>query len=150
NDAPVSGPSSISTNEDTPIDGKIIARDVDGDTLTYSIANGNGPQHGTVTLNADGTYTYQPGKDFNGSDAFTVTIDDGNGGTTTSVVSVTVNPVNDIPVTADQSKVTDEDQSVSGQIVATDVDGDKLTYTIQGGVDHGSLLLNTVTGEYTY
>nr|WP_260619666.1 retention module-containing protein [Pseudomonas sp. B11D7D] len=150
NDAPVSGPSSISTNEDTPIDGKIIARDVDGDTLTYSIANGNGPQHGTVTLNADGTYTYQPGKDFNGSDAFTVTIDDGNGGTTTSVVSVTVNPVNDIPVTADQSKVTDEDQSVSGKIVATDVDGDKLTYTIQGGVDHGSLLLNTVTGEYTY
>ena len=150
NDAPVSGPSSISTDEDTPIDGKIIARDVDGDTLTYSIENGNGPQHGAVTLNADGTYTYQPAKDFNGSDAFTVTISDGNGGTTTSVVSVTVKPVNDAPVTADQSKVTDEDQSVSGQIVASDVDGDKLTYVIQAGVDHGSLLLNTVTGEYTY
>ncbi|GAC1033511.1 retention module-containing protein [Pseudomonas sp. No.21] len=150
NDAPVSSPSSISTNEDTPIDGRIVARDADGDALTYSIANGNGPQHGTVTLNADGSYTYQPGKDFNGSDAFTVTIDDGNGGTTTSVVSVTVKPVNDAPVTADQAKETDEDQSVSGKIVASDVDGDKLTYTIQAGVDHGSLLLNTVTGEYTY
>ncbi len=150
NDAPVSSPSSISTNEDTPIDGRIVARDADGDALTYSIANGNGPQHGTVTLNADGSYTYQPGKDFNGSDAFTVTIDDGHGGTTTSVVSVTVKPVNDAPVTADQAKETDEDQSVSGKIVASDVDGDKLTYVIQAGVDHGSLLLNTVTGEYTY
>ncbi|WCD78132.1 retention module-containing protein [Pseudomonas sp. TUM22785] len=150
NDAPVSSPSSISTNEDTPIDGQIVARDADGDALTYSIANGNGPQHGTVTLNADGTYTYKPGKDFNGSDAFTVTIDDGHGGTTTSLVSVTVKPVNDAPVTADQAKETDEDQSVSGKIVASDVDGDKLTYVIQAGVDHGSLLLNTVTGEYTY
>ncbi|WP_240921769.1 tandem-95 repeat protein [Metapseudomonas otitidis] len=150
NDAPVSGPSNISTNEDTPVDGKVIARDIDGDTLTYSIATGNGPQHGTVTLNADGSYTYQPGKDFNGNDAFTVTISDGNGGTTTSVVNVTVNPVNDAPVTADQAKETDEDQSVNGKIVASDVDGDKLTYTIQSGVNHGSLLLNTVTGEYTY
>ncbi|EZH83806.1 outer membrane adhesin like protein, partial [Ectopseudomonas composti] len=150
NDAPVSGPQSLTTDEDTAINGTINATDVDGDSLSYSIASGDEPKHGTVTLRADGTFTYVPGKDYNGQDSFTVTIDDGNGGTTTSVVSLDVTPVNDIPVTADQSKVTDEDQSVSGKIVATDVDGDKLTYTIQGGVDHGSLLLNTVTGEYTY
>ncbi|WP_322978515.1 retention module-containing protein [Pseudomonas sp. C11] len=150
NDAPVSGPSSISTNEDTPIDGRVTARDVDSDPLTYSIANGDGPQHGSVTLKADGTYTYEPAKDFNGSDSFTVTIDDGKGGTTTSVVNITVKPINDAPVTADQSKETDEDQSVSGKIVASDVDGDTLTYVIQAGVDHGSLLLNTTNGEYTY
>jgi VCBS repeat-containing protein len=150
NDAPVSGPQSLSTEEDVAISGKISATDVDGDTLTYSITNGNGPQHGTVTLNADGTFNYVPNKDYNGQDSFTVTIADGNGGTTTSVISLDVTPVNDLPVTTDQSKVTDEDQSVSGQIVASDVDGDKLSYTIQSGVAHGSILLNTVTGAYTY
>ena len=62
NDAPTSGPQFLTTDEDTPIDGRVTARDVDGDTLTYSVANGNGPQHGTVVMNADGTYTYQPAR----------------------------------------------------------------------------------------
>ncbi|VEE14849.1 retention module-containing protein [Ectopseudomonas mendocina] len=150
NDAPVSGPQSLTTDEDVAVSGKVNAIDVDGDALTYSIANGNGPQHGTVTLNADGTFNYVPNKDYNGQDRFTVTISDGKGGTTTSVISLDITPVNDLPVTADQTKVTDEDQSVSGQIAASDVDGDKLTYTIQSGVAHGSILLNTVTGAYTY
>jgi hypothetical protein len=50
-----------------------------------------------VTVNADGTYTYVPGPNFNGTDSFTVTVSDGHGGTTTSTVNVTVNPVNDAP-----------------------------------------------------
>ncbi len=150
NDAPVSGPQFVTTDEDTPVDGRVTARDVDGDTLTYSIADGNGPQHGNVLMNADGTYTYQPAKDFNGNDAFTVTISDGKGGVTTSVVNINVTPVNDAPVTADQNKVTDEDQSVSGKIVASDIDGDNLRYMIQSGTVHGSILLNTATGDYTY
>gem|GEM_PF-5590907 len=41
-------------------------------------------------------------------------------------------------------------QSVSFKIQAFDVDDDRLTFTIAGGVDHGSLLLNTLNGESTY
>ncbi|PAV46622.1 hypothetical protein CK486_17640, partial [Pseudomonas sp. HAR-UPW-AIA-41] len=150
NDDPKSSPLFVTTVEDNTATGKINARDVDGDTLTYSIATGNGPQHGTVTLNPDGTFSYLPAKDYNGTDAFTVTIDDGNGGVTTSFVNITIQPFNDAPETANQSKTTNEDQSVSGQIIASDVDGDRLNYVIQSGVAHGSILLNTVTGEYTY
>ncbi|MGE8501468.1 MAG: retention module-containing protein [Pseudomonas sp.] len=150
NDVPTSSPVNLITVEDNAVTAKVYANDVDGDTLTYSIANGDAPQHGTVTLQADGTFTYTPAKDYNGSDAFTVTIDDGKGGVTTSLVSITVQPFNDAPETTNQTKVTDEDQSVSGQIIATDVDGDKLSYVIQSGVAHGSILLNTVTGAYTY
>ncbi|WP_236209959.1 retention module-containing protein [Metapseudomonas otitidis] len=150
NDAPTASPLFLDTVEDNALLAKIDARDVDGDTLTYTIANGNGPQHGTVTLNPDGTFSYMPAKDYNGTDAFTVTIDDGHGGVTTSVVNINVLPFNDAPETTDQTKETDEDKSVSGQIVATDVDGDKLVYTIQSGVAHGSILLNTATGAYTY
>ena len=150
NDVPTTSPVDLITVEDNAVTAKVYANDVDGDALTYSIANGNGPQHGTVTLNADGTFTYTPAKDYNGPDAFTVTVSDGKGGVTTSLVSITVQPFNDAPETANQAKETDEDKSVSGQIVATDVDGDKLSYVIQSGVAHGSILLNTVTGEYTY
>ncbi|WP_346842270.1 retention module-containing protein [Metapseudomonas otitidis] len=150
NDAPIASPSSISTDEDTPVDGRVTGRDIDGDTLTYSIANGNGPQHGTVVMNADGTYTYQPAKDFNGSDAFTVTISDGNGGTTTSVVTVTVKPVNDAPVAPNSTASVDEDGTLTSRIPATDVDGDRLTYTVKTGTANGTLTLDPNTGEYTY
>ena len=49
--------------------------------------------HGSLTLNADGTFSYTPAADYNGSDSFTVLIDDGNGGTTSSTVSIEVTPV---------------------------------------------------------
>ncbi|WP_165672167.1 retention module-containing protein [Metapseudomonas otitidis] len=150
NDAPTANPANLSTAEDTPVNGKVDARDIDGDTLTYSIASGNGPQNGTLTLYSDGSYTYRPNKDYNGPDAFTVTVSDGKGGTTTSLVSIDVTPVNDAPITADQAKETDEDQSVNGKIVASDVEGDKLTYTVKTGTANGTLTLDPNTGEYTY
>ncbi|MDQ0044443.1 tandem-95 repeat protein, partial [Variovorax boronicumulans] len=95
NEAPTAPNDTKTTNEDTPVSGSVIGSDVDGDTLTY--VKGSDPAHGTVTVNADGTYTYTPGTNFNGTDSFTVTVSDGHGGTTTSTVNVTVNPVNDAP-----------------------------------------------------
>ncbi|HEY1026178.1 MAG TPA: tandem-95 repeat protein, partial [Pseudomonas sp.] len=156
NDAPTASPSSISTDEDTAVNGSVVGQDADGDTLTYSIVSGDEPKHGTVVMNANGTYTYQPGKDFNGSDSFTVTIDDGNGGTTTSVVTVTVNPVNDAPVAANDSASTLEDNSVTIDVLAndSDVDGDTLSIT-GASAQHGSVsvvdgkLVYTPTGNYS-
>jgi len=63
---------------------------VDGDALTVAAVTQGA--HGAVTLNADGTLTYTPGANFNGSDAFTYTVSDGHGGTATATVTVTVNP----------------------------------------------------------
>ncbi|MDC9822084.1 tandem-95 repeat protein, partial [Pectobacterium polonicum] len=149
NDAPVTADQSIATDEDTPVSGTIVATDVDGDTLSYTV--GTPPANGTLTLNgATGAYTYTPGANFNGNDRFIVTVSDGNGGTTTSTVSIGVRPVNDAPVTADQSIATDEDTPVSGTIVATDVDGDTLSYTVGTPPANGTLTLNGVTGQYTY
>ncbi|HEX6735250.1 MAG TPA: retention module-containing protein, partial [Azonexus sp.] len=94
NDAPVSANQSLTTDEDTPVNGSISASDADGDSLGYAVS-GN-PANGTVVLNATtGTFTYTPNANYNGSDSFVVTISDGNGGTTTSTVSIGVNPVND-------------------------------------------------------
>ncbi|WP_186774560.1 Ig-like domain-containing protein [Chitinophaga pinensis] len=46
------------------------------------------PANGTVTVNADGTFIYTPNIDFVGTDAFTVVISDGNGGTTTVTINI--------------------------------------------------------------
>ncbi|GKW26381.1 hypothetical protein PEC311524_39750, partial [Pectobacterium carotovorum subsp. carotovorum] len=149
NDAPVTADQSIATDEDTPVSGTIVATDVDGDTLSYTV--GTPPANGTLTLNgATGAYTYTPGANFNGNDRFIITVSDGNGGTTTSTVSIGVRPVNDAPVTADQSIATDEDTPVSGTIVATDVDGDTLSYTVNTQPANGTLTLDGSTGQYTY
>ncbi|WPH24013.1 tandem-95 repeat protein [Variovorax paradoxus] len=147
NDDPTAPDDTKATNEDTPVSGQIIGSDADGDTLTYT--KGSDPAHGTVTVNADGTYTYVPGANFNGTDSFTVTVSDGHGGTTTSTVNVTVVPVNDLPTVPDYTKTTNEDTPVSGQVIGTDVDGDTLTYTKGTDPAHGTVTVNA-DGTYTY
>ncbi|WP_295549597.1 retention module-containing protein, partial [uncultured Pseudacidovorax sp.] len=96
---PATGNYRITTPEDTPVSGKVAATDVDGDPLTFT--KGSDPVHGTVVVNVDGSYTYTPAKDYNGSDQFTVVVSDGNGGTATSTVFVGITPVNDPPVIVD-------------------------------------------------
>ncbi|PLC06922.1 hypothetical protein CY658_07980 [Variovorax sp. RO1] len=147
NDAPTAPDYNKTTNEDTPVSGSVVGSDVDGDTLTYT--KGSNPAHGTVTVNADGTYTYVPGANFNGTDSFTVTVSDGHGGTTTSTVNVTVNPVNDAPTAPDYTKTTNEDTPVSGKVTGADLDGDALTYTKGSNPSHGTVAVNP-DGTYTY
>ena len=99
-----------------------------------------------------GEYTYTPGANYNGSDSFNVQVADGNGGFTTQTVTVGIAAVNDAPVVAATSVAlsTNEDTAIKGQVVATDVDGDVLGYTVATGPAHGALAVNAVTGEYTY
>ncbi|MBO9405794.1 cadherin-like domain-containing protein, partial [Shimia sp. R9_1] len=70
--------------------------DPDGDpisvTLTSDVSNG------TLTLDDDGSFTYTPDANFNGTDSFTYQIDDGNGETSTATVTLNVDPVADAVV----------------------------------------------------
>ena len=56
--------------------------DVDGDTLTR--VAGHRPGHGTLTLNADGSFTYTPAANYNGTDSFTYKANDGSARLATS------------------------------------------------------------------
>ena len=58
---------------------------VDSPTLTYAL--GVQAANGTVVVNADGTYTYTPKANFNGSDSFTYTASDGAGGSDIATVA---------------------------------------------------------------
>ncbi|MGR5240481.1 Ig-like domain-containing protein [Photobacterium damselae] len=147
NDAPVGENVSAETQEDTAVTGQLTATDVDGDNLTFK--PGSNPENGSVTVNPDGSWEYVPNTDFNGEDSFTVVVDDGNGGTDTITVTVNMTPVNDAPVGEDVSAETQEDTAVTGQLTATDVDGDNLTFKPGTNPENGSVTINA-DGSWEY
>jgi Ca2+-binding RTX toxin-like protein len=72
---------------------------------------------------ANGTFTYTPNTNFNGSDAFTIVISDGKGGTKEQVVSVTVSAVNDAAVAKPDSVTIAENQVLNGDLFADNGNG---------------------------
>ncbi|PLX68828.1 MAG: hypothetical protein C0602_08260, partial [Denitrovibrio sp.] len=101
------------TAEDTSLTINALTNDtdVDGDTLTVeSFAQ---PTNGTAVLNENGTFTYTPNADYNGSDSFTYTITDGKGGTSTATVNIGITSVNDAPETSDKTVSVDADGKVT-------------------------------------
>ncbi|RYF78951.1 MAG: tandem-95 repeat protein, partial [Comamonadaceae bacterium] len=149
NDAPTGTAAPTVTNEDQPVNGTVVGTDVDGDTLSYAVTTP--ATNGTVAIDpVTGAYTYTPNANFSGSDTFTVTISDGQGGTVQVPVSVTVNPVNDAPTGTAAPAVTNEDQSVNGTVVGTDVDGGTLSYAVTTPATNGTVTIDPATGAYTY
>ncbi|MGE0118721.1 MAG: tandem-95 repeat protein [Dongiaceae bacterium] len=148
NDAPVAAADVVATNEDTALAIPVATllgndTDVDGDSLT--IASVQGAVNGTVQL-VGGNVVFTPAADYNGPASFTYTVSDGNGGTSTATVNVTVNPVNDAPVAAADAVSTAEDTALTIPVAAllgndTDVDGDTLTITSVQGVVNGTVQL---------
>ena len=100
---------------------------------------------GTAAVGALGAnVSYTPNLNANGADSFTYTISDGNGGTDTATVRITVKPVNDTPVAEDDAAVTEEDTAVDIAVLAndTDVDGDTLSIATVSQPQHGVVGIN--------
>ncbi|MDP2590760.1 Ig-like domain-containing protein, partial [Vibrio splendidus] len=124
NDSPVGEDVSVTTDEDTPVSGSLTATDADNDQLTFS--KGTEPLNGSVVVDENGNWTYTPDENYNGSDSFTVVVDDGQGGTDTITVDVGVTPVND-QSSFDAQTVTYAENQVADAVVGTlsgsDLDG---------------------------
>jgi Bacterial Ig domain/RTX calcium-binding nonapeptide repeat (4 copies) len=112
-----------------PITGNVLGNDSDADGDTLSVGEGefttaNG---GTVTINADGTFTYDPNTAFVGTDSFVYTVEDGHGGSDTA--TVTLNVTNTNPIARTDYFNTGFGQSKSLNILTndSDADGDSLT-----------------------
>lgn len=80
--------------------------DIDGHPLRVTVDTD--VSNGRLNLNTDGSFEYIPNADFTGSDSFIYQINDGNGGTDTATVDITINPVesNAITVTNQQDDLT--------------------------------------------
>ncbi|MFA1513077.1 Ig-like domain-containing protein, partial [Priestia aryabhattai] len=148
NDAPVVPDYAFVINEDTSLNSRVVATDVDGNPLTYGLLTG--PANGTVVVNPDGSYSYTPNENYNGVDSFSVVVSDGQGGTAISTITITIQPVNDPPVgPVVVTLVTNEDTSISNQITAFDPDGEVLTYALQDPPTNGVAVVNG-DGTFTY
>ena len=148
NDAPVANYDVVPAVEDTPVSGNVLPNDsdVDGNPLSvtqFVIAGDPAiynpgdtaviPGVGTLTIGADGSYTFTPDLNYNGPvPVATYTVSDGTLTDTATLTLGPVTPVNDAPVAADDGPVAvAEDTPVSGNVLPndSDVDGDPLSVT---------------------
>jgi VCBS repeat-containing protein len=112
----------------------LLLNDSDPEGDPISITAHTEPAHGDLTLNADGSFTYDPDPDYNGGDSFGYTLSDTHT-TDTATVTLTVTAVNDAPDAVDDGPSVSEDSTGDTVDVLgndTDVDADTLTVT---GVD---------------
>ena len=106
----------------TPFTLTLNANDPDMDTITWSV--GSQGANGTATVSGTGTsqvINYTPDGGFSGSDSFSVSIFDGNGGNAGMTVNVTINPAPNSPPTFDES---------SPVLVTMDQDGSPTPFTL--------------------
>ncbi|WP_020469749.1 tandem-95 repeat protein [Zavarzinella formosa] len=109
--APVAAPDSYTLDEDTRLaigSPGVLGNDTLTDGRPVSIIVTRQPDHGTLQLNQNGGFTYDPAPNYNGPDSFDYKLDNGLRSNTVTV-SLTVNPVTDPPVAAPDAYTTDED-----------------------------------------
>ena len=150
NDVPDATDDYVSVPEDsTNNQMDVLFNDIDPDNDNLQITGVTNPLHGSVTYNADFVF-YTPNPDYTGSDQFSYSISDNNGGTDSATVYITVGGSNDPPIANDDSANVLED-TVDNQIMVLlnddDPDGDNLTVISVGVPSHGS---TTTDGDYCY
>ncbi len=159
NDAPIGTNDFYSTKEDISM--RIAApgvlvndTEIEGENMTVEVKTP--PAHGTVQMRVDGKFEYFPAQNFYGDDSFTYTISDGWLESSPVTVTVSVLPVNDAPVTQDDSyelyqgnslQITDPASGVIGN--DSDVENDGLTAELKDDVSNGTLTLNS-DGTFDY
>ncbi len=137
NDRPTATAQSVSTDEDTPVTITLGWSDVDNEEVDMRFDIPSNPSHGTVSINGSRA-TYTPAANWHGTDTFTYRVSDGQL-SAQATITVTVNSVNDVPVATAQSVTLSEDSTKAITLVASDADGDALTYTIVNMPSHGAL-----------
>jgi len=129
NRAPTPGNNVFQLQEDQSLQQQIIASDADNDTLSFLLISTSNAS-GSVNLQADGRFSYQPVQDFHGDASFSYSVSDNKNPPVVAEVKLTVLPVNDLPVVLHQQFQAVEDQALTTQLVATDVDKDQLSFNL--------------------
>jgi VCBS repeat-containing protein len=146
------GPAQILViNENTSGSGNVLTGAVDSENATITATAGTfTTPHGSVTINANGSYTYTPQLGFAGSDSFSFTAHTADDSTSGSV-TVTVNHVNDLTVSNGVLTV-NENGSAVGNVVSGAVDSEGAPISAVAGTfatGHGSVTIAN-NGSYTY
>jgi subtilisin len=151
NQPPVANDDTATVAEDGSTDVPVLANDTDPNNDPRTVSGVTNPPHGTASVNGNGTVHYVPDANYAGADGFDYTIGDGQGGTDTGHVSVTVTSVNDAPVAANDSATTAAGAPVSISVLAndSDVEGSALGIGTASDPPHGTTVANP-DGTITY
>ncbi len=159
NTAPTTTPDVYNLTEDTPLTintvSGVLNNDNDPDNDSLTVILGSNPSHGTVTLNPDGSFTYIPQPNYNGTDTFTYIARDGHGGQTLETVTLNIAPDNDPPTGQNDNYLATEDQpliipAITGVLVNdSDPEADALTVASNTPPAHGVVTVNP-DGSFTY
>jgi VCBS repeat-containing protein len=132
----------------------VLVNDADpqGDPLTAAVVQA--PANGTLALALDGSFTYTPKTDFNGTDSFIYAAGDGGTPSVPATVTLTIAPANDAPVPAADAydAVVTRTLSVPAPgILGNDLDleGNPLTAALASGPSHGTIALRP-NGSFAY
>ncbi|MBI4528657.1 MAG: tandem-95 repeat protein [Deltaproteobacteria bacterium] len=163
NDAPMAANDFYNTDEDTAFTlfaPGVLGNDQDLDSAHSSLTAAlvSGPAHAlNFMLNADGSFSYTPEPNFNGTDTFTYKVSDGALESDVATVTITVNPVNDAPVATNDSYNTDEDTALAGTtagVLANDNDIDtaraNLTAILVTGPSRAASFTLNPDGSFSY
>lgn len=153
NTPPVATDDGYTVTSGVALTGNVTTNDTDADGDTLTVSQISGPNSGSLTLNADGSFSYTSNAGFSGSDSFVYQVDDGKGGTDQATVTITVNAAgsNTPPVANSEVYTVSLGNSINGNVLAndTDADGDTLTASEVTGPTQGTLVLNG-NGTFTY
>ena len=133
----------------------VTANDVDPEGQTLVVSLLETPQHGSLQLADDGSFSYLPDADYFGSDQFTYQLSDGVDPSNTATVNLTVEAVNDLPVGVGDAYFIQVDEVlttiVDNGLLAndSDVDNPVLTATLAAAPSHGELQLQA-DGSFSY
>ncbi|MFO0820242.1 MAG: Ig-like domain-containing protein [Pirellulales bacterium] len=158
-EAPISSADAYTIDEDGVLTvdaaGGVLANDTDADGDMLSASLVAPPANGTVTLNADGSFSYTPNANFTGVDTFTYIANDGGLDGEVTSVTIEVAPVADAPLSAADAYSIDEDgvltvDAAGGVLVNdTDADGDMLSASLVAPPTNGTVTLNA-DGSFSY
>jgi|AGTN01.1.fsa_nt_gi conserved repeat domain len=146
------------TEEDTPVSGNVLSNDFDpdGDNLIITTTPVSSPAHGSVTISADGTYTYTPDPGFKGTDTFEYEVcDDGDPKTcdraTVTIIVLPKSNKENHTYANDDIYYAEGKNPVNGNVLDNDYDpeGDDRKVTQVTGPSNGSLTLDD-DGTFTY
>ncbi len=157
NTAPVAAADSYSTNQNTALvvtAAGVLLNDTDAQAQPLTAILSTGPANGTLTLNANGGFTYTPNNGYVGSDSFTYRANDGSLNSNVATVSLMVISTNIAPVATADSYSTNQNTELvvpaAGVLLNdTDAQAQPLTATLSTGPANGTLTLNA-NGGFTY
>lgn len=147
NGAPTATDAVINVAEDGVISGRLVAADPDGDALQLALVAP--PRHGAVTLEG-ARFTYRPSANFHGEDQLTFAASDGEHTSPVARVVFRVAPTDDAPVLGTNFFTGPAGFRIAGQIAASDLDGDPLTFAVPSPISGVFVELDSATGRFVY